>query len=37
MKSKSENKDTTDKYRYFLESNFVGLHGFFLLVSKRIY
>ena len=28
-KTKSENKNTTNKYRYFLESNFVGVNRFF--------
>ena len=41
--TKSENKNTTNEYRYFLESNFVGVNRSFVLVysnkddnSKRI-
>ena len=30
-KTKSENKNTKYKYRYFLESNFVRVNGFFVL------
>ena len=30
--AKSENKNTTNKYRYFLESNFVGFNILFVLV-----
>ena len=29
--TKSENKNTTKEYRYFLESNFVGCHRYFFL------
>ena len=29
MKQKSENKNTTNEYRYFLESNFLGVHRLF--------
>ena len=31
-KTKSENKNTTNEYRYFLESNFVGINRLFVLV-----
>ena len=31
-KTKSQNKNTTNKYRYFLESNFVGVNRLFVLV-----
>ena len=31
-KTKSENKNTTNEYRYFLESNFVGVNRLFVLV-----
>ena len=31
-KIKNENKNTTNKYRYFLESNFVEVNRFFILV-----
>ena len=31
-KTKSENKDTTNEYRYFFESNFVGVNRLFVLV-----
>ena len=31
-KTKSENKNTTNEYRYFLELNFVGKNQFFVLV-----
>ena len=31
-KTKSENKNTTSEYRYFLESNFVGVNRLFVLV-----
>ena len=30
-KTKSENKNTTNEYRYFLKSNFVGVNGLFVL------
>ena len=43
IKQIGENKNTTNEYRYFLESNFVGVHRLFVLVysnqdvnSKRI-
>ena len=32
FKTKSGNKNTTNKYRYFLESNFVGVNRLFVLV-----
>ena len=31
-KIKSENKNTTNEFRYFLESNFVGVNRLFILV-----
>ena len=31
-KTKSENKNTTNEYRYFLKSNFVGVSRLFVLV-----
>ena len=31
-KTESENKNTTNEYRYFLESNFVGVSRLFVLV-----
>ena len=31
-KTKIENKNTTNKHRYFFESNFVGINRFFVLV-----
>ena len=31
-KAKSENKNTTDAFRYFLESNFVGVNRLLVLV-----
>ena len=31
-KTKSENQKATSKYRYFLESNFVGVNRLFVLV-----
>ena len=34
-KIKSENKNTTNEYRYFLESNFVGVNRLFALVSSN--
>ena len=41
---KSENKNTTDEYRYFLESNFVYLNILFVLIysneddnAKKVY
>ena len=30
-KSKCENNDTTNKYRYFLKSNFIGVNRLFVL------
>ena len=35
VKQKSENKNTTNKYRYFLEPNFVGVNRMFLLVYSN--
>ena len=35
-KTKSENKDTTNKYRYFLESNFVGVNRLLVLVYSNV-
>ena len=34
-KTKSENKNTTNEYRYFLKSNFVGVNGLFVLVYSN--
>ena len=34
-KTKSENKNTTNKYRYFLESNFVEVNRLFILVCSN--
>ena len=34
-KTKSENKNTTNEYRYFLESNFVRVNRLFLLVASN--
>ena len=34
-KSKKENKNTTNKYRYFLESNFVGVNRLFVSVYSN--
>ena len=34
-KTKSENKNTTNEYRYFLESNFVGVNRLFVLVCSN--
>ena len=31
-KAKSDNKNITNKFRYFLKSNFVGVKGLFILV-----
>ena len=31
-KTKSENKNNTNNYRYFLESNFIGVNIFFVLI-----
>ena len=36
-KTKSENKNTKNKYRYFLESNFVGVKRLFILVYSDEY
>ena len=33
--TKSENKNTTNDYIYFLESNFVGVNGFFVLIYSN--
>ena len=35
-KAKSENKNTTNNYRYFLESNFVGVNGLFVLIYPNV-
>ena len=35
VKQKSENKNTTNKQRYFLEPNFVGVNRMFLLVYSN--
>ena len=32
---KSENKNTTNEYRYFLESNFVGVNILFVFVYSN--
>ena len=34
-KTKSDDKNTTKKYRYFLESNFVGVNRLFILVYSN--
>ena len=34
-KTKSENKNTTNEYRYFLESNFAGVNRLFVLVDSN--
>ena len=34
-KTKSENKNTTNEYRYFLKSNFVGVNRLFVLVNSN--
>ena len=34
-KTKSEKKDTANKCRYFIESNFVGVYGLFVLVYSN--
>ena len=34
-KTKSENKNTTNEYRYFLESNFVGVNRLFVSVYSN--
>ena len=33
--TKSENKNSTNEYRYFLESNFVGVNRFFVLIYSN--
>ena len=35
QKTKSKNKNTTNKYRYFLESNFVGVNRLFVLAYSN--
>ena len=35
IKRKNENKDTTNEYRYFLESNFVGVNRLCFGLFKR--
>ena len=34
-KTKSENKNTTQQYRYFLESNFLGVNRLFVLTFSN--
>ena len=34
-KTKSENKNTVNEYRYFLESNFVGANRLYVLVYSN--
>ena len=34
-KTKAENKNTTNKYKYFLESNFVGVNRLFVLIYSN--
>ena len=34
-KTKSENKNTANKYRYFIESNFVGANRLFVLICPN--
>ena len=34
-KTKSENKTTTNEYRYFIESNFVGVNRLLVLVYSN--
>ena len=34
-KTKGENKDTTNEYRYFLKSNFIGVNRLFVLVYSN--
>ena len=34
-KTKIENKNTTDEYRYFVESNFVGVYKLFVLIYSK--
>ena len=36
IKQKSENKKTTNEYKYFLESNCVGIKGSFWLIQIKI-
>ena len=36
-KTKSENKNTTNEYRYFLQSSFVGVNGSFVSVYSNQY
>ena len=33
--AKGENKDTTNEYRYFLKSNFIGVNRLFVLVYSN--
>ena len=33
--SKSDNKNTTSEYRYFLDSNFVGVNRLFVLIYSN--
>ena len=35
-KTKSENKNTTNEYRYFLESNFVGVNRLFIQMKMTM-
>ena len=35
-KTKSENKNTTNEYRYFLQSNFVGVNRLFILIYWNV-
>ena len=35
-KTKSDNKNATHKFRYFLQSNFVGVHSLFILVYTNM-
>ena len=35
IKQKSDNKKTAKKYRYFLESNFVGANGLYVFVYSN--
>ena len=36
-KTKSENKITTNEYRYFVDSNFVGVNRLFLLLLLLLF
>ena len=36
FKTKGENKNITNEYRYFLESNFVGVNRLFVLVYSYV-